>query len=261
MDRSFLDKPRWAIRALRLVMRAMPSGPRCHLCYSPFGGVGGRIVAVAGFARSRKNPNFCNSCFEKAPQGGLDMDIGVMFADMRGFTAMSETMTPGECATVVNRFYAAAADVLIASDAVIDKMAGDEVMALFVPLFISGDHVRKMVAAAGRLLAAVGAREGEQPWCPLGIGLDAGHAFVGNVGAGEVKDFTAIGDVVNTAARLQAAALAGQIVMSAAVYEHVRDAYPRAAPVELVLRGKAKPVQAYVLDPAVERSPTVGASA
>ena len=79
-----------------------------------------------------------------------------------------------------------------------------------------------MVADARALLAAAGYAQG-QPWVELGIGLDFGTAFVGNVGSGEVKDFTAIGDVVNTAARLQAAAAGGEIVMSQRVHDRAGE--------------------------------------
>lgn len=252
MDRSFLDEPRWLARTGRRLMRATPSKPRCKVCYSPFRGPGGILLRFTGFAPSRKNPNFCNTCFEKAPQGGIELEVGVMFADMRGFTALSETMPADRVAALVNRFYAAATDVLIKHDGIIDKMAGDEVMALFIPHFVGPNYVREMVRAAVELLEAV-QPPGEAAWCPLGIGLDAGAAFVGNVGAGDVKDFTAIGDVVNTAARLQSQASAGQIVMAASVYEQVGELFPAAAAVDLELRGKAEPVRAHVVDLAATR--------
>lgn len=259
MNHSFLDQPRWVGRVLRRVMRATPSAPRCKICFAPFAGVGAPLVRLAGFARSRKNPEFCKWCFESAPHGGIEMEVGVMFADMRGFTSRSETMSPTAAAGLANRFYEKAAEVLIRHVAIIDKMEGDEVMALFIPRLIAGDYLRNMVHAAEDLLDAVG-ESGGDAWCPLGIGLGAGVAFVGNVGSGEVKDFTAIGDVVNTAARLQAQAQAGQIVMSATVYDRVRDAHPDAQPVELELRGKAELVQAYVLDLSRERTPAPPAS-
>jgi adenylate cyclase len=194
-DHGFLDEPRWVARMVRRVMRATPSPPRCKVCYAPLGGFGSRVVRLVGFAPSRKNPEFCGWCFESAPLGGLEMEIGVMFADMRGFTARSEIMAPAAAAALANQFYMRAAEVLIRHVAIIDKMEGDAVMALFIPRFIGGDYARTMVRAAHDLLDAV-ASEPAEAWCPLGIGIDAGTAFVGNVGAGEVKDFTAIGDVV-----------------------------------------------------------------
>ena len=254
IDAKVLFGPKFLVRTLQRLMRALPSNPRCKICYSPFAGVGGKIVGVAGFKPSRKNPEFCQGCFEKAPLGGEEMDIGVMFADVRGFTTMSETVPPEDMATLLNRFYGAAMDSLVHRSAVIDKMVGDEVMALFIPWFVESP-IERMCDAADDLLKAVGFGGDGEPWLPLGIGMDFGRAFVGNVGVGEVKDFTAIGDVVNTAARLQAEATAGQMLMSQRVFEAVADRYPNAPRAELQLKGKADPVVAHIVDTARIASP------
>ena len=97
-----------------------------------------------------------------------------------------------------------------------------------------------MLADARALGAAAGYPQG-QPWVEIGIGLDFGPAFVGNVGSGEVKDFTAIGDVVNTAARLQAAAAGGEIVMSQAVHDRAGDDAVDGELRQLSLKGKSQP--------------------
>jgi adenylate cyclase len=111
----------------------------------------------------------------------------------------------------MNRFYSLASDVLLRHDAVIDKLIGDQVMALFIPSW-TPHAIEHMVSAAEELLSGVGFGSGqEKPWLQLGVGLDYGVASVGNVGTGEVKDFTAIGDVVNTGARLCGHAQAGQL--------------------------------------------------
>ena len=117
---------------LRRVIRAVPSAPRCKLCMSPFAGVG-RVLRGPNFSPSRKNPNFCKRCFEQAPIGCREMEVGVLFADVRGYTALSESRPSAEVAELMNRFYALATDVLVSHDAVIDKLIGDEVMALFIP--------------------------------------------------------------------------------------------------------------------------------
>ena len=237
-----------SFRRLRSIMRRLPSNPRCKLCAGPFGGVGGLLLRRTGYGPSRKNPNLCRTCFEDAPPGGLEGDIGVLFADVRGFTTLAETMTPGEAAKLLNRFYAVATDVLVERDAIVDKLVGDEVMALFIPPVVGPDHLERMVDAAEALLRGVGTGSPEGAWLPLGVGVAFGEAFVGNVGSGEVKDFTALGDVVNTAARLQSVAAAGTIVIAERVYEAVRDRYPAAEPRELELRGRSAPVAAYVVD-------------
>ena len=235
-------------RWMRGVMRRTPSSPRCAMCYAPFAGIGGRVMRVAGFAPSRKNPCWCRRCFEEAPLGGVELEIAVLFADVRGYTSMTERMQPEQVVALMNRFYAAATNVLSKQDAVIDKLVGDQVMALFVPGLATRGHAAQCAEAAELLLRSVGYAAGEDPWLPLGIGLDMGLAFVGNVGTDEVKDFTALGDVVNTASRLQAQAEAGQIVLSERMYAEVAERFPSARSVELKLKGKEEPVAARVVD-------------
>src|SRR5690348_137580 len=94
------------------VMRMLPTDPRCRLCRAPFGGAAGRIMRRFGRGPSRKSPTLCNVCFEQAPMGGVKLEIGVLFADIRGFTALAEKMEPNEVAELLNRFYAAATTVL-----------------------------------------------------------------------------------------------------------------------------------------------------
>lgn len=228
-------------------MRGLPHEPRCKFCFAPFHGMGGRLVRLAGHRPSRKNPNLCDVCVEKGPPGGFETDGGVFFADVRGFTAYSETRSPDEVAETMDRFYSVTTRVLVERDAVIDKLVGDEVMALFWPVLMDEEPCTAMVEAGEALLRAVGYGSGEGAWLPLGVGLDFGRLHIGNVGPAGMQDFTALGDVVNTAARLQAKAEAGSIVVSERVYQglsHGRDARP----IDLELKGKSGPVKAYLFD-------------
>lgn len=244
-------------RAFTRVMRRLPAEPRCRLCHAPYGGIGGQIMRRFGFGPSRKNPTLCNTCFEKAPMGGVDMEIGVLFADVRGFTSLAERTSTDDVAQLLNRFYAAASEVLTRS-AIIDKFVGDEVMALYLPQLLRERWEDELVRDANDLLASVGYGTSPGPWLQLGVGLDIGRAYVGNVGAGEVKDFTAIGDVVNTAARLQSAADGGQIVMSERLFERL-DARPdNATATTLALKGKQGTAAARVIDRGAA-TPTQGA--
>src|SRR5207302_4358255 len=106
----------------------------------------------------------------------------------------------------------------------------------------------KMVDDARDLLTAVGYGADGEPWLRLGVGLDVGRAYVGNVGSGEVKDFTALGDVVNTAARLQSSAEAGQVVMSERLFVRLGEVPAGSAPATLELKGKSETEPARVLD-------------
>jgi adenylate cyclase len=234
-------------RLTRRLLRALPHEPRCKFCHAPFQGSGSVLARVAGYRPSRKNPNLCDVCIEKGPQGGFETEAGVLFADVRGFTAFSETRSPSEVAETMDRFYSAATEVLVAREAVIDKIVGDEVMALFWPLLMHGHARTAMVAAAEELQRAVGQGSPEGAWLPVGVGIDFGPLHLGNVGPAGMEDFTALGDVVNTAARLQGEAKGGEIVLSGRVYEAVRNGR-RARPIELELKGKAEPVLAYVIE-------------
>jgi adenylate cyclase len=233
---------------LRRGMRLLPSSPRCTLCHSPFAGPGGQVMRFTGFAPSRKNPRMCNACFEKAPLGGAEVETAILFADIRNFTAFSESRSPSEVAALLNRFYRVATDELASREALIDKLSGDGVMAIFVPGFAGSDFVRKAADAAEALLRGVGFGSSEGAWLPLGAGVDYGTAFVGNVGSGDVKDFTAIGDVVNTASRLQGEAAAGQLVISDRVFARLGGPPPDARSAEFELRGKSETVRAWIVD-------------
>jgi adenylate cyclase len=249
VDVAFFDElmARHLPRVFMRVMRRLPAEPRCRLCNAPYGGIGGQIMRRFGFGPSRKNPSLCNTCFEKAPMGGVDMEIGVLFADVRGFTSLAERTPPDEVAQLLNRFYAAASAVLTRS-ALIDKFVGDEVMALYLPQLLRERWEDELVRDATDLLTSVGYGTSSGPWLQLGVGLDIGRAYVGNVGAGEVKDFTAIGDVVNTAARLQSAAGGGQIVLSERAFARLTARPDNAGSTTLGLKGKQDAQPARVID-------------
>ena len=237
------------LRGLRTVSRHLPRAPRCKVCYNPFGGIGGKLVGLLGFRPSRKNPNLCAFCCEKLPPGGLEVDIGVLFADVRGSTALGERLGASAFAALLNRFYQTATEVLVAHDAVIDKLIGDEVMALFIPGMSGPAYRQRAVEAGVALLQAVGYGDTGAPWLPLGVAVHAGPAFVGIVGGTGVVDFTALGDTVNTAARLQAHAAAGEVVLSEAVYALLATQYPDVEQQVLTLRGKDEALRVYLLRP------------
>jgi adenylate cyclase len=230
------------VRARR-VFRFVPSAPRCKVCNSPFGGAGGRVVALAGFKPSRKNPTICSRCCDDLPAGGAEVDIAVLFADVRGSTPLGRRGSASDFASVLNRFYAAATDTLVRHDAVIDKLIGDEVMAFFVQGVSGPLYRRRAVDAAQDLLRTVGYGTRAGPWLDLGIAVNAGVAYVGNVG-GAVIDFTALGDPVNAAARMQEHAAAGEVLVADGVDTGVADGAPART---LHLRGRDEQLEARVL--------------
>jgi adenylate cyclase len=228
------------------LFQALPGGPRCGVCGAPFGRPGRYITGPLGYRPSRKNPTVCSSCVEFSPPGGMTQQTGVLFADLRGFTARFHDGDPREASQLLRRFYSCAEDVLF-PEAVIDKLIGDEVMALYLPDMKPGvtraETPAVMLRHARELLQSVGYGSPEGPFAELGIGLDLGDAFVGNIGQRALYDFTAVGDVVNTASRLQGQAAGGEIVLS----ERVAAGLPEPAGLreELQLKGKPEPQTAY----------------
>ena len=230
------------------IFRTLPSSPRCGICGAPFAGVGRWVVGPLGYRPSRKNPTVCATCVEFSPPGGMTQYVGVLFADLRGFTARFDGADPQEASLLLRRFYRCAEDILF-PEAVIDKLIGDEVMALYMPDLKPGmthdDVPALMVDHALELLRSVGYGSGSPPFVEMGVGIDVGDAFVGNIGQRALYDFTAVGDVVNTASRLQGQALPGEVVLSERVADLVPG--PVGARVELQLKGKREPQTAYRL--------------
>jgi adenylate cyclase len=232
---------------LQHLFNHLPGTPRCAVCAAPFAGAGSHIAGPLGYRPSRKNPTVCDVCVELAPPGGMKMRTGVLFADIRGFTARLDGADPEEASLLLRRFYRCAEDVLF-PDAVIDKLIGDEVMALYLPELkqrtMDPDEIPAMMLEHGReLLRAVGYGSGEEPFVEVGVGIDIGEAFVGNIGERALFDFTAVGDVVNTASRLQGEAKGGQVVLSTRIAEGLPS--PVGTRVDLDLKGKAEPETAY----------------
>lgn len=164
-------------------------------------------------------------------------------ADVRGYTTLTEGLTPLEVTALANRFYEAGSGALLHAGGLLGQIEGDLVMGLFVPgLAGKNTYRRKAVEGALRLLEAVGYGSDQGNWLNVGVGIASGEEFVGNVGGGGYKDFTALGDVTNTAARLSSTAGAGEVLLDAHTYESVAAQHPHAERRELTLKGKSSPV-------------------
>jgi adenylate cyclase len=245
--RQRLTQGHGTLKLLRAIFRRLPSEPRCKICKNPFGGIGGAVLSVFGYRPSNRNPNICTRCCEHLPPGGAEVEIAVLFADVRGSTGLAERTSPGAYAELLRRYYLVATRALIRRDAVIDKLIGDEVMALFIPGVAGAGYRRQAGLAAVDLLRAVGYGRGSVAWIPVGVGIHAGTAFVGNINIDYTVDFTALGDAVNTAARLRTVAKAGEVVMSREVYQAIADQFPSAATQTTTLRGKEGPIDIHTV--------------
>lgn len=235
----------------RIFLNRLPSNRRCKLCSAPFGGIGGLILRLFfNYRPSNKNPNLCNSCetMARTNPGGAEAELSLLFADVRGSTALAEKMSPAQFSGLLNRFYKATSEILVASDAIIDKLVGDEVIGLFLRGIAGQDHAKKALQAAERLLEATGQRNPEGPWIPIGIGVHTGTAFVGSVGSKEnFTDFTALGDSVNVTARLAERAGAGEILTSEASLRKAGRNFDYLEKRSLQLKGKSMPFDVWVI--------------
>jgi adenylate cyclase len=235
------------LHRMRKMWGALPSPPRCKLCNAPFRGPGGAMMRAIGYGQSPLNRRLCKWCtraVHKHP-GGAEVDISVMFADVRGSTALAEHMEPEEFSRLMSRFYGAAADMIDEHDGIVDKFVGDSAVALFLPGFAGEDHAADAIEAARDLVEKTGG-DGSEPWIPIGVGVHTGRSFVGAVGEGDARDFTALGDTVNTAARLSALAGPGEVLISCEAGEAAgieTDGLERRT---LELRGREQTVDVWV---------------
>lgn len=182
--------------------------------------------------------------------GGENRDIAVLFVDIRGFTTMSEILEPEQVVAILNNYLNLTTNAIFKNKGTLDKFVGDATMAVFNSPFDLEDYTFKAVCAAKDIVD--GAKELEEKLMKefgrsvgFGVGVNCGPAVVGNIGCEFRMDFTAIGDTVNTAARLESNAKRGQVLISDAVYERVKDRVEVEEVGEIPLKGKSKGVFIY----------------
>ena len=169
-----------------------------------------------GHRRWAKNPKYCAGCFGviREHHGGAEIECSLLFADVRGSTTLAEGMTPKAFNRLMGRFFDVAADVVVTHDGIVDKFVGDEIIGIFVPAMATSDHAREAVSAATELLERTAGLGPEGERLPVGAGVGAGTAYVGSIGEGHDSELTAMGDLVNTTARLASAAAAGEVLVT-----------------------------------------------
>jgi len=246
--RRYLSEPDSLVRFGRRVLTHLPSDPRCRFCTAPFAGPGAPLMRAIGKRPSEGNPNVCNSCQAHMVRhrGGAEVEGAMLFADIRGSTALAERMSAGEFHDLLDRFYGVASKSVFEHDGVVDKFVGDELVAHFFTALAGDRYARRAVEAATALLRATGHDDGGQPWAPVGAGVHSGRAWFGAIGEGTHVELTAVGDAVNVAARLAAAARAGEILVSAeaAAAAELDDALEHRS---LELKGKSESVEVVVV--------------
>jgi adenylate cyclase len=248
MWRKILNGEDRGLPRLRRMWGTIPTSPRCKLCAAPFGGVGRVVTRVMMHGPSMSNPLLCNACFgqiRKKP-GGAEIEISVLFADIRGSTGLAERTSAAEFQRLVQVFYRRAAKAIDANEGIIDKFLGDGIMSLFIPVIAGDLHARHAIDAGEALLRAVDDPSLVAGGVRVGVGVHTGEAFVGAIGSDERLDFTALGDTVNVAARLGSVAGAGELLVSDAAWRAAgRDLSVDRR--QLALSGRTEPLAVVVI--------------
>jgi len=262
---EFLTGYNGASAMMRRVFSRVPSGPNCKICAAPFAGPGGAVLRHVGFGRFAGNPTICNFCIkdlQRMGAQGAEIPVSLLFADIRGSTAIGERLSPTDFGAFLNRFYRIASEAVLASDGIVDKFVGDEVIGLFFG-GISGDQHAAAAVAAGRSLLLRSGRADATSTGPIPVGaaVHTGKAFVGSTAADDVvSDFTALGDAVNTTARLASEAASGELLVSVeaatAAGTYTSDLERRT----IEVRGRTEPIEVVAMRIAVvpTESPTSG---
>lgn len=228
------------------IFRILPRDPRCKLCHTPFHGIGGMAVNLLyGRRQSNLNPHFCNICegFAKKFPGGAEVEMSMLFADVRGSTSLAEQMTAIEFKKLINRFYVETTNVIIEENGLVDKLAGDAVAAFWGAGFAGKDYVARTIRTAQKI-----ARLMHEQNIPVGIGVHAGVAFFGAMGSADgLVDISAVGEEVNTAARLGSKAAAGEIIVSETALTKTDIDYSELEARHLELKGVSEPVAVRVM--------------
>lgn len=231
---------------IKSAFRILPHDPRCKLCSSPFEGVGGAVMhSVFKRTRSKLNPQFCNVCehYAQTHQGGAEVEMSMLFVDVRGSTALSERMSAMEFQKLINRFYVGASRAITDEYGLVEKLAGDAVAAFWGAGFAGKNYAARTVRAAKNIIQRM-----RQENIPVGAGVHAGVAYFGAMGSEDgLVNISAIGEEVNTAARLASRAAEGEIVISEQALDLARVDGGQLESRTLELKGISEPMTVRVM--------------
>jgi adenylate cyclase len=206
------------LKSIQKLHSWLPSPPRCRLCYAPFQGLGGFYMKLRGRARSNRNPRYCNACdkFLRAYPGGAEVELSMMFVDVRGSVPLAASMGPAKFNSYMEDFFRSATQALIDTDGFVIEFRGDCVVGVYPPGFSGPQHARKVVEAARHLLADIAPRAPDGSLLPIGVGAHTGKVYIGTVSAAEggMQNITILGDNANIAARLSQTAAKGEALIS-----------------------------------------------
>ncbi len=173
--------------------------------------------------------------------GGERQELTILFSDVRGFTSLSEKSEPEKVVRILNDYFNTATRIIQKHDGMVDKFIGDAVMAIFNAPIKNESHADNAVQAAIEMQ-----REFKKKSLSVGIGINTGEAVIGNIGSYKVMDYTAIGDAVNTASRMQGVAKAGEVAITDSTFKKLKIKIKTSQKHEKV-KGKEKPVTVHVM--------------
>lgn len=185
--------------------------------------------------------------------GGRNQEIAVLFVDIRGFTSLSESLTPGEVVGILNRYLGQVTEAIFRHEGTLDKFIGDAVMAVYnAPLDVEDYPLKAVLTGLDIVKAVEGLNEGLKRdfnvEIACGVGIHCGRAIVGNIGCDFRMDYTAIGDTVNTAERLESIAKSGQVLLSEEMYERVKQNFHAEFLGEHTLKGKQEKIKVFLVE-------------
>jgi len=194
--------------------------------------------------------------------GGVNQEVTVMFADIRGFTTMSEAMEPGRVVEILNEYFTRVTDVIFDHGGTLDKYIGDAVMAVFGAPISKGNDAAAAVNSAIQIQWLVvelnrDAAARDWPELRVGIGINTGHAIAGNIGSPRRLDYTVVGDAVNTAQRLMTNAAGGQILIAESTAKKLGKTFDMERLPELKVKGRSEAVPVFRVNWVQEAAPTV----
>ena len=228
--------------------RALPSAPRCKACQAPFAGPWAPLFRLLRFRPWQLNQQLCHHCFDgiDKQRGGAEIPVSLLFADVRGSTALAERMSARDFRTILDRFYKVVYRAVDENHGVIDHLAGDGVMALWTPRFGGEAHASHALAAGRQLVSELRGDQVLRGRIPAGVGVHTGTAWVGVVGETGAHDFTVLGDAPNTVARLGSSAAGGELLLSKAIAAETSTDTSQMERRMLDLKGKSEPFEALV---------------
>jgi adenylate cyclase len=211
----------------------------------------GELARVDGLLRGYLGSRLVESLQREpvlAELGGRESEVSVLFGDLVGFTTFSEDRPPAEVVEMLNTYWSAAVPAVTDSGGLIERFAGDAILAVFNALGDEEDHAERAVRAALAVQTVAERLSADHAeWPRFRVGVNTGPAVVGNVGTEGRRTFTAIGDTINVAARLQTAALPGQVLVGPATYERVASAARTLDVGTLSLKGRREPLEVHAV--------------